>query len=304
MVIRLTLTPACSTISHNEFNTDEDMGMRIVVTGARGQLGQALVATLQGQHEVTALGHQDIELQHPDTVDTIAALRPALIIHAAAMTHVDGCARDPQLAYSVNGLGTRWVALAARRANARMIAISTNEVFDGTGDRPYWEYDRPNPINAYAQSKYAGELAAREVLERLYIVRVAWLFGGARNFVRTVLRLAAEQPQLRMVHDEVGSPTHASDVACAVAQLMHTDMYGTYHLVNEGSCSRLELARYALACAGRADYPIEPMPLADFVRPSRVPAYTPLANMAGAALGITLRPWQDAVAEFVTTQES
>ena len=273
--------------------------MRIVVTGANGQLGRAMVTTLQAHHEVIGLGHQELELASPTATDIITALRPAAIIHAAAMTNVDGCARDPLTAYRVNALGTRWVAQAAHRTNARLVVISTNEVFDGSASRPYVEYDIPNPINPYAQSKYASEVAARELVSRLYVVRVAWLFGGVRNFVRTVLRLADEQPSLRMVADEIGSPTYTVDVADAVARLIGTDLYGTYHIVNEGHCSRFELAQATLQAAGKADFPLHPMALAEYVRPSRVPPYTPLANVAGAAIGITLRPWQDAVAQFV-----
>jgi dTDP-4-dehydrorhamnose reductase len=252
-----------------------------------------------GHHDLYPLGHADIELSEARTADTIAALRPHVIVHAGAMTNVDGCARDPEAAYAANALGSRWVAQAAVRSNARMVYISTNEVFDGTATTPYGEFDRPNPINAYARSKYAGEQAARELVDRLYVVRVAWLFGGTRNFVRTVLRLSGEQPSLRMVDDEIGSPTHAGDVAVALGQLLTTDAYGTYHFVNQGSCSRYELAATVLAAAGRATVTLEPMKLADFVRPSRVPLYTALNNYVGAAQGITFRPWQDATHAFV-----
>lgn len=277
--------------------------MRIVVTGANGQLGQAVVAQFHArQHQVIPLGHADIELAHPQTADVIASLRPAVIVHAAAMTNVDGCAQDPAAAYRINALGTRWVAQAARKCHARLVAISTNEVFDGTATMPYGEYDVANPINPYARSKYAGEQAARELLDRLYVVRVAWLFGGARNFVRTVLRLAGERTHIRMVHDEYGSPTHAGDVATALLQLLETDAYGTYHLVNEGMCSRLDLAQATLDAAGVTGVTLEPIPLSAYPRPGRVPPYTPLANYVGAAMGITLRPWQDAVRDAVATR--
>ena len=272
--------------------------MRIVVTGANGQLGQAVMRQFDGHHELYPLGHADIELSEARTADTIAALRPHVIVHAGAMTNVDGCARDPDAAYAANALGSRWVAQAAVRSNARMVYISTNEVFDGTATTPYGEFDRANPINAYARSKYAGEQAARELVDRLY-VRVAWLFGGTRNFLRTVLRLSSEQSSLRMVDDEIGSPTHAGDVAAALGQLLTTDAYGTYHFVNQGSCSRYELAATVLAAAGRATVTLEPMKLAEFVRPSRVPLYTALNNYVGAAQGIVFRPWQDAANAFV-----
>lgn len=279
--------------------------MRIVVTGANGQLGKAIVARFQSHHQhIIPLGHADIELAHPQTAEVIARHRPAVIIHAAAMTNVDGCAHDPDTAYRINALGTRWVAQAAKRCNARLVAISTNEVFDGTATMPYGEYDVANPINPYARSKYAGEQAARELLDRLYVVRVAWLFGGERNFVRTVLRLANERTHIRMVHDEVGSPTHAGDVASALLQLLETDAFGTYHLVNQGFCSRMELAQATLDAAGLRGVTLEPIALTDYPRPGRVPRYTPLANYVGSAMGITLRPWQDALHAAVTGQDT
>src|SRR5262245_17568282 len=273
--------------------------MRVAITGAGGQLGQALQATLGAEHELISLSHADVELGHPGCIDRLVATGAELVIHPAAYTDVDGCARDPERAYRVNGLGAQYVALACRRLGAALVYISTNEVFDGAAAAPYFEYDRVAPINAYARSKWAGEQAVREALERFYIVRVAWLFGGPRNFVRTVLRLAAERDSIAMVADEVGSPTYAPDVAVAIAQLIQLPFYGTYHLVNEGMCSRLEFAAEALRLAGRTDVKLRPIALAEFKRDSVVPPYTPLRNLAAAALGIRLRPWQAALAEYI-----
>ncbi|HMQ32125.1 MAG TPA: dTDP-4-dehydrorhamnose reductase [Chloroflexaceae bacterium] len=276
--------------------------MRIAITGARGQLGAALCGAFGPGHEVVPLGHDALELAAPAAVGQIVATGADLVIHAAAYTNVDGCARDPELAYRVNGLGTRYMALACRRLDAPLVYISTNEVFAGDGARPYFEYDQTGPVNAYGRSKLAGELAVRELLDRFYIVRVAWLFGGERNFVRTVLRLAAAPPPggLRMVVDEVGSPTYAPDVADAVARLVDTgDFFGTYHFVNGGAASRHGFARAILDAAGRAEVPIEPTKLADYRRDSTPPPYAPLANLSGAAIGIALRPWQEALAAYL-----
>jgi dTDP-4-dehydrorhamnose reductase len=273
--------------------------MRIAITGAGGQLGQALQAALAGQHELIPLSHADIELGDPDCVVRLAATGAELVIHPAAYTDVDGCARDPERAYRVNGLGTQYIALACRQLGAPLVYVSTNEVFDGLAAAPYFEYDRAAPINAYARSKWAGEQAVREVLDRFYIVRVAWLFGGARNFVRTVLRLSAERDSISMVADEIGSPTYAPDAALAIADLIGLPFYGTYHLVNEGACSRFEFAAEVLRLAGREQVALQPIRLADFKRDSLVPPYTPLHNTAGAALGIRLRPWQAALAEYL-----
>ena len=273
--------------------------MRIAITGANGQLGSALQRRLGHEHEIAALGHADLELGHPDCVGALVATRADLVIHPAAYTNVDGCARDPELAYRVNGLGTQYVALACRELGAPLVYVSTNEVFDGAAGTPYFEYDRAAPINAYGRSKLAGEQAVRELLDRFYIARVAWLYGGERNFVRTVLRLAGERATLAMVADEIGSPTYAPDVAEAIARLIQMPYYGTYHLVNEGACSRHEFAAEILRIAGRTGVTLAPIQLADYKRDSVVPPYTPLRNIAAAALGIRLRPWQAALAEYI-----
>ncbi len=275
--------------------------MRIAITGANGQLGKALQAQLQAEHTIIALGHAELELGHPSCVEQLIATGAELVIHPAAYTNVDGCARDPEQAFRINGLGTQYVALACRQLNAPLVYISTNEVFDGTATTPYFEYDRAAPINAYGRSKWAGEQAVRELLDRFYIARVAWLFGGERNFVRTILRLAAERSSLALVADEVGSPTYAPDVAAAVAQLIRQPFYGTYHLVNQGSCSRYDFAAEILRLAGRGHVELQPIKLADYTRDSIVPPYTPLKNLAAGALGIRLRTWQDALAEYVRT---
>ncbi len=273
--------------------------MRIAITGANGQLGRALQARLGREHELIALGHGELELGRPECVAQLAATGAELVLHPAAYTNVDGCARDPELAHRVNGLGTRYVALACRQLGAPLVYVSTNEVFDGAASAPYFEYDQARPINAYGRSKWAGEQAVRELLDRFYIVRVAWLFGGERNFVRTILRLAAERDELAVVADEIGSPTHAGDVAAAVEQLIATPYYGTYHLVNAGACSRYEFAAEIVRQAGNTRTALRPITLAEYKRDSTVPPYTPLRNLAAAALGIELRPWQAAVAEYI-----
>lgn len=273
--------------------------MRMVITGAGGQLGQALHQALAPSHELVGLGHADLELTNPDCTAQLMDLRPDVILHPAAMTNVDGCAREPDLAYRINGLGTRYVALACQALDIPLVYISTNEVFDGMASQPYREYDRTAPVNPYGYSKWVGEQAVRELVRRAYIVRVAWLFGGARNFVRTVLRLAQDRPVLTMVSDEIGSPTYAPDVAAGVARLITTGCYGTYHLVNEGICSRFELAAATLRQAGQTHIELQPIRLADYKRPGAVPPYTPLANIAAADLGIRLQPWQAALEAFL-----
>ncbi|NJN65846.1 MAG: dTDP-4-dehydrorhamnose reductase [Chloroflexaceae bacterium] len=277
--------------------------MRIALTGANGQLGQALWDCLSPPHTMVPLNQDPFDLGRPDAVEQVAATGADLVIHTAAFTHVDGCARDPDLAYRINGLGTRYVALACQQLDVPMVYISTNEVFSGTATTPYREYDPTGPINAYGHSKWAGEQAVRELLHRFYLVRIAWLFGGERSFVRTVLRLLHDPPAggLRMVTDEVGSPTYAPDVAGAIARLIEQPFYGTYHLVNAGECSRYAFAQEIASLSGHCQVPIHPIRLADYQRDSTPPAYSPLANIAGAALGVVLRPWQEALAEYLAS---
>lgn len=270
--------------------------MRIIITGATGQVGRALQQVLSEQG-FNVLSTPRFDVADHAIVPQLSALSPELVIHCAAMTHVDGCATDPDTAFKVNAFGTQNVAHACLRCNAEMVYVSTNEVFDGRADRPYREDDRPNPINPYASSKRTGEqMAARYLKTGLYIVRTAWVFSpGGNNFPAKIIAAADAGKSLRVVADEVGNPTYAPDLAQAIAQLIKTRVYGIYHFTNAGYCSRFEFAQEILRQSGRGHIPIEPIALADYPRPSTVPPFTPLANMRGAELGITLRPWQEAL---------
>ena len=274
--------------------------MRILITGARGQVGRELGRTFSPEHDVISTSTEQLDITDSRSLDKIIALKPELVIHPAAWTNVDGCALAPDRAYTVNGLGTRRVALACQRLDIPMVYISTNEVFDGQATEPYLEWDEPRPINPYARSKLLGEHYVRMLLHRFYIVRIAWVFGGPRNFVCTILRLANERPSLRVVDDEVGNPTYAADVADAICRLIEEPAYGIYHFVNEGHCSRYDFAREILRQAGRADVHVEPIKLSEYPRPSTPPRYSVLRNFVGAAdLGIRLPPWQDALRRFL-----
>lgn len=276
--------------------------MRVLIIGASGQLGAALHQTFADTTVLTP-SHAELDISQPQTIGAIRELNPDLVLLPGAYTNVDGCATDPERAFRENTLGPKYVALACAARAVPLVYVSTNEVFGGTATLPYREYDQPGPVNAYGRSKWGGEQAVLQHAPNAQIVRVAWLFGGPRNFVRTMLRLAAEPGRsgpLRVVDDEIGSPTYAHDAALAIRQLVDCGIPGIYHIVNEGHCSRYDLARAAIQVAGIAAE-IEPIRLAEFARPSTPPVYSPLHNGAAAALGITLRPWQAAVQEFVDT---
>jgi dTDP-4-dehydrorhamnose reductase len=281
--------------------------MRVFVTGRKGQLGQTLDAALAKE---TLAGCDLPELDITDRAAigaAVADFAPDVVVHAAAWTNVDGCARDPEEAYRVNALGTQNVALACAETGAAMVYISTNEVFDGKAAQPYREWDPPHPINPYGRSKAAGEWLVRHLLTRFYIARTAWLYApGGRNFPHRIVELAddastgsARGDALRVVTDEVGNPTYAPDLADALAALIRTRAYGVYHLTNAGHCSRYDFCREILRLSGREHVPVEPITLDDFQRASTPPRFAPLANTAAAALGIVLRPWQEALAEFL-----
>lgn len=271
--------------------------MRIVVTGGYGQVGQALAIALR-QHTVVATRHDELNISDPLAIAQLVALQPDLIIHSAAWTNVDACAREPDRALITNGLGTKHVALACLQLDAPLVYISTNEVFDGNATQPYLEFDRANPANAYGYSKWVGEQVIQQLLTKFYIVRVAWVFGGARNFVQTILRLAQERSELAVVDDEIGNPTYAPDLAEAVRQLIQQPAYGVYHLTNEGYCSRWEFAREIVQQAGFTHVAIKPIKLADYKRDSTPPPFSALRNFVAAYdLGLRLRPWQAALAD-------
>jgi dTDP-4-dehydrorhamnose reductase len=275
--------------------------MRTIITGATGQLGQALQKVLT-EHNFEVMDVPRMDVKDHSIVQNLAGYRPELVIHTAAMSDVDGCARDPDTAFSINAFGTQNVAHACLRVNAEMVYISTNEVFDGRSAQPYTEEARPNPINPYGSSKRAGEqMAAHYLKTGLYIVRTAWLFGGGHKFPEKITTAANKQGELKVVTDEFSNPTYTPDLAEAIAQLVTTHAYGVYHFTNAGYCSRYDFAHEILRLSGRENIPIQPLILADFARPSTVPPFTPLANIKGPELGIEFRSWQDALKNYFET---
>jgi dTDP-4-dehydrorhamnose reductase len=277
--------------------------LRVLLAGSQGQLGQIIqqVQQVWTRHEIIAPAESEFDITDwPTALRVVTAVRPDVVLNAAAYTDVDGCEAKPELAYKVNALGPRHLASACLASGAALLHISTNCVFDGQAQQPYLEFDPVNPISVYGASKQAGDAAVRDVLARHYIVRTAWLYSRlGRNFVKTILRLTAERPSLDMVADEISSPTYAPDLALALEALVAEPLFGTYHFANEGECSRLQFAAEIARLAGRADYPLRPIALSDYPRPSRPPLYSPLSNTCGAAIGIRLRPWQAALAELV-----
>lgn len=276
--------------------------MRLFITGNAGQLGRTLAARL-GEHTVAGGDLPDWDMTDSAQVEqTLADFAPDVVIHTAALTAVDYCAQHPAEAVRINAVGTYNIANACRQIGARLLHISTNEVFDGTASRPYQEYDHRNPINPYGYSKYVAERVVERLVPSAMIVRTAWLYtDGGNNFIHKVLAKARAGETLRIVTDEVGNPTYVPDLADGVAALIEQDRPGIYHFVNEGAATRFQFAQAAVELAG-LHAPLEPITSDSFERPSTPPPYAPMANVFGAAAGVRLRPWREALAAFLAGQ--
>lgn len=289
--------------------------MRVAVTGAGGRLGRALVAALAGAPFTGLSGpiawtRADFDLDAPEAADAlIRSDRPELVIHAAAWTDVDGCARDPDLAFARNATATGVLARACATAGVDLVLVSTNEVFDGERATPYAPDDEPRPINPYGASKLEGERTAAGAYAaapaRLGIARTSWLFGPPGNDFPARILAAAERARdagepLRVVGDEHGSPTYTHDLAEAIVELVSDgDVGGIHHLVNGGVTSRAGWARELFRQA-RVAAAIEEVPAATWTRASSPPlravlAPTPLPS------GEPMRPWQQALADYLPT---
>lgn len=270
--------------------------MNLLVTGGTGQLGRAIVRLGADQHRIVAPGSGDVDVADAIAVQAmIADTQPDLVIHAGAMTDVDGCELDPVTAYRINGLGTQNVAAATANAGIPMVYVSTNFVFDGELDRAYTEFDAPNPISTYGASKLAGELAVSALNPQHFIVRTAMVYDETgRNFVNSMLRLASEHPKLTIVRDQTGNPTYAGDLAFGILRLIAQPAFGTYHLTNTGSASWYEWAVRIFGISG-IEIPVEPIPASQFKRAATPPENGTMDNLAAASLGIELPHWEDAL---------
>ena len=272
--------------------------MRILLTGANGQLGYELQRALSGEDLILA-DQPDYELTDPKIRDKIASTRPNVVIHTAGYTDVDGCERDPETAFTVNAQGTRRVAEGAAKANARWIDISTDYVFDGKKTEPYTERDPVNPLNVYGRSKLAGEEEALKGCRRTLVLRTSWLYGvHGKNFVKTILSLAVTQPEVRVVEDQRGSPTYARHLAQVIAGLIRSDLTGGIHAGGEGECSRYEFAKAILQEAGLGCL-VVPISTAKSGRLALRPSYSALSTAFLHQHGLRLPPWREGVRQFL-----
>ena len=273
----------------------------VLVTGARGQLGSDLVSSLAEEYDVVPADITEFDIADLEaTLRYVRHVRPHVLIHCAAFTAVDACEAEQVRAYLVNALGTRNVAVAARKADAQLVYYSTDYVFDGDKSGPYCEHDQPNPLTVYGKSKLMGETFVAQQVHAHFILRIAWLYGhSGPNFVKTVLRLARTDRELRVVHDQFGTPTWTVDVARQLRQLLETEAFGTYHATAQGSCSWFEFAKAVLGEAG-LDVPVVPVTTEQFPRPAPRPKNSVLDNLLLRIQGLDrMPPWRDSLSQFM-----
>jgi len=276
--------------------------MHVLVVGHLGQLGRTFFDAYSRRENVQVTGWDqgECDITDPAITAQIVDLAPDVVINAAAWTNVDAAEAQPGIAYAINTLGPKYLAEACAQLGASMVQISTNEVFPGAPGRFYREYDERGARGVYACSKLAAERATQQVLDRLIIVRIAWLFApGGNNFPAKIAAAADRHGALRVVDDEFGNPTYAPDLVDAVMRLVDLDRPGSYHLTNSGHCSRFTFAEKVLQLTARGNVPLTPISSDEWERTSPPPPHAVLVNQAAAALGVTMRSWQEALSEFV-----
>lgn len=290
---------------YNENNDSERQSgimKKIIVTGCNGQLGRAVNKQYAGntEYELVNTDVAELDITSVDKVmDLVGEVKPYAIINCAAYTAVEACEKEEDLAFRINAIGARNLGIAAEAVGAKLVHISTDYVFAGNGTRPYRETDPTGPQGAYGRTKLAGEEFVKEFSSRHFIIRTAWLYGDGKNFVRTMLRLAETNDKVRVVRDQVGSPTSASELAKAIAYLLPTDNYGLFHGTCEGDCSWAQFTEEIFRLAGKSTI-VEGITSEEYGAAVKRPAYSILENyMLKMTTDFMFKDWHDAIAEYL-----
>ena len=276
--------------------------MRILLLGHKGMLGSDLFLKLSTEHEVVGMDKEEIDIVSADEcVKAIKEITPNIVINAVAYTNVDGCESAKEECFAVNAEAVKNIAQACRNKNIRIIHFSTDYIFDGTAKQPYKEDDQCNPINAYGESKLAGERYLQSLADDYILIRTSWLYGvKGKNFVQTILEKAKTTPTLTVVDDQVGSPTYTKDLAAAIDLLIEQNAKGIFHLTNRGSCSWYQFAVKILQESGLDDIEVISIKSDKLSRPAMRPAYSVLSMQKFIhTTGKTMQPWQLALQDYL-----
>ncbi|MCJ7841368.1 dTDP-4-dehydrorhamnose reductase [Lederbergia sp. NSJ-179] len=280
--------------------------MKILITGAKGQLGNDLIKILGAdtRFELIPFSKAELDITDENKVnEAVRSVKPNLVIHAAAYTAVDDCESNRKKAFEVNSFGAYYVAKAAKEVGAAMVYISTDFIFNGKKKEPYTVNDAPDPLSIYGKSKLLGERLVQLVLKECYIVRTAWLYGqNGENFVKTMLHLAKKDREFFVVNDQMGSPTYTKDLAIAIKQLIGKK-FGLYHISNTGSCSWFTFAQSILSMAGYNPALVKPISTKDYGVVAQRPAFSVLSTASIEKEGIQMRHWQAALQKFLEKEE-
>ncbi|MGM0880084.1 MAG: dTDP-4-dehydrorhamnose reductase [Bacillota bacterium] len=276
--------------------------MKVLVTGASGQLGKDMVEyLLAAGYDALGFGRGELDVTNYEQVNKlINETKPDVIIHTAAYTKVDLAETEVDVSYEINAYGTRNLAVAAEKIGAKLVYVSTDYVFNGEGNEPYDEFQETRPINVYGKSKLAGEQYVQQFHSQYFIVRTSWVYGKhGNNFVKTMLKLAQERDSLSVVSDQVGCPTYTRDLAACITDLIGTEKYGIYHVSNSGNCSWYEFAKSIFELSG-SKVDVRPITTDEFPRPAKRPSYSVFQHKALARNGFQeMRHWKDALADFL-----
>ena len=281
--------------------------MKVLVTGVKGQLGYDVVRELEKRGH-TAVGEDIDEMDITDAAAVERVLtetQPEAVIHCSAFTAVDRAEDETELCRRVNVEGTKNIAKICKKLDCKMLYLSTDYIFSGDGERPWEPDDEASPLNAYGQSKYDGELALKKYVEKYFIVRISWVFGiNGNNFIKTMLRLGRENGAVKVVDDQIGSPTYTYDLSRLLVDMIESGRYGAYHATNEGICSWYEFAKEIFRAAGMNDVSVTPVKSGEFPVKAKRPKNSRMSKEKLVANGFTLLPaWQDAVARYMKELE-
>ena len=277
--------------------------MKVLVTGVKGQLGYDVVRELQKRgHETVGVDIDEMDITDAAAVERVMTeVQPDAVIHCSAYTAVDRAEEDTEICRRVNVDGTENIAKICKKLDCKMLYLSTDYIFSGDGERPWEPDDEASPLNAYGQSKYDGELALKKYVEKYFIVRISWVFGiNGNNFIKTMLRLGRENGAVKVVDDQIGSPTYTYDLARLLVDMIESNRYGAYHATNEGICSWYEFAKEIFRAAGMDNVSVTPVKSGEFPVKAKRPKNSRMSKEKLVTNGFSLLPaWQDAVARYI-----
>lgn len=279
---------------------------KILILGAKGMLGSDIVKILSDDYDVTPMDIAEVDITKKDTVEeAINRVKPDIVINCSAYTDVDGCESHTEEAFLVNAEGVKNIAECCRSINAKLIHYSTDYIFDGEKPLPYTENDLPNPLNIYGESKLQGEKYVQEIMEDWLIIRSSWLFGkNGKNFVTAILKLTEEKEELKIVNDQVGSPTHTVDLAQATGELVSRDIRGVFNITNSNYCSWYEFAKTILNFLNINHVKIIPISSEELSRPAKRPKNSILdCNKFHRLAEFEMPHWEVALKKYLASQD-